>query len=191
MPKKFLFGALAIVMALMFAGAGCGGSHGEGGPGPEPGKESAQSKGGAITNMCEQFTAAMVSEVLGKTIVKTESQGNPLYCMYYTEYTEDFYKLGNGKVAPGGPWVSLDFENRSVESQKKGNEALGRKIETNSKIPMEHFMTVQEDDGLVNQIYLVLDEAHYVSVGRSSNKVLDTEGMINFAVGIAKSLKKM
>jgi hypothetical protein len=50
MPKKFLFGAVAILMAMTFAGCGDP-SHGEGGPGPEPGKESA--KGGAvITNMC-------------------------------------------------------------------------------------------------------------------------------------------
>jgi hypothetical protein len=133
----------------------------------------------------------MVGGLLGKTIAKTENQGNPLYCMYYTEYAEDFYKIGDGKVAPGGPWLSLDFENLSVENQKKGNEALGRKIETNAKISMEHFITVQEKDGLVNQIYLVLDATHYVSIGRSSSKVLGTDGMINFAVELAEILKKL
>jgi hypothetical protein len=187
MFKKLSF--LGIALAMVFVLSGCVNPE-SGGPGPEPGKESA--KGGAvITNMCEQLTAEMVGGLLGKTIAKTENQGNPLYCMYYTEYAEDFYKIGDGKVAPGGLWLSLDFENLSVENQKKGNEALGRKIETNSKISMEHFITIQEKDGLINQIYLVLDATHYVSIGRSSSKVLDTDGMINFAVELEKILKKL
>jgi hypothetical protein len=185
MKKTFaVLGALAIVALL---GASCGG----GGPtagGPAGGGGGANL---VITDMCKEIPAEWVSQAIGKAIVKSEAgPGQADYCQYYTEWSEDYYKIPGGTNMPGGPFVALNYENLSVENQKQGNEYLGRKIETNDKIKMEHFLSVQED-GLINSIYLVIDPSHFVSVDRSSGKVLSEEETVDFAVKVAEKLKSL
>lgn len=182
MAKKFLavFSALVFVVTL---GAGCG-------------KSAAPTAGPAgpsvlvITDMCGQFPLGQVGEMLGKPVVVTESQGQRDFCEYYTTYDKDFYKLPNGKTAPGGEGVILHYENLNVANQKTGQEALGRKIETNDKIKMENFLAIEED-GAINSIYLVLDPNHFVSVDRSSAEVASEEEIVDFAAKVAEKLKSM
>lgn len=179
---------MALVMAVVLAG--CNGSSESGGPGPEPGKETA--KGGVvITDMCKQIPPEKVAEIIGKSIVYTENQNQADYCAYYTEYSESFYKLPNGSSQPGGNFVSLNYENLSVENQRKGHEVMDHKMETNSKISMEHFIATQEKDGLINTVLLIFDDSHFVSINRSSVKVLSETAVVDFASEIAKILKKL
>ena len=181
MSKNFwaVSGAMAFIV---FLGASCGGG------GPASGGPSGG--GPLITDMCTQFSPEWIKEATGKTIAKAETRNNGTYCHYYTEYSEAFYKLPDGKTMPGGPWISMNYETTlPVENQKKGNEYLGNKIETNPKIKMEHFLAVQED-GLINEIYLVLGESSFVSLGRSSGKVLNEEEFVGFAAKVAEVLKK-
>lgn len=180
MKKTSVYLLLGVLVLL---GAGCGGGGTTGGPG------GGGSSGTVITDMCSQISAENVREAIGKPIVKTESGPGQLdYCQYFTTWSEDYYKIPSGNM-PGGEFVSLNYENLSVENQKQGQEYLGRKIETNDKIKMENFLAVQED-GLINSIYLVIDPDHFVSVDRSSGKVLSEEEVVNFAVKVAEMLKK-
>jgi len=182
MNKKIIaiFGALAL---LATAGAGCGNKT-------LNNNESQTSNGATvITDMCSQISAEFVGGAIGKPIVKTESgPGQMDYCEYFTTWSEDYYKIPSGNM-PGGDFVSLNYENLNVEKQKRGLEYLDRKLETNDKIKMEHFLAIQED-GLINTIDLVLDPDHFVSVNRSSGKVLSEEEVVNFAAKVAEMLKK-
>ena len=168
---------------LVLLGAGCGEKTGSN-------NENQTSNGATvITDMCSQISGEFVGGAIGKPIVKTEGgPGQMDYCQYFTTWSEDYYKIPSGNM-PGGDYVSLNYENLNVENQRQGQEYLGRKLETNDKIKMEHFLAVQED-GLINSIYLVLDPDHFVSVNRSSGKALSEEEVINFAAKVAEMLKK-
>jgi len=196
--KKILL--IAFVLAiLVLTGAFCGkgsptttgGGKTTGGGGEGGGLAGGVGKGGfTITDMCSQISKEFVGQALSKTIVRTEpGPGQPDYCQYFTRWSQDFYKLPDGKTMPGGDFVSLNYDNFNVEDQKKGQEYLGRKIETNDKIKMEHFLVIQED-GLINTIYLVIDPNHFVSVDRSSGKVISEEEVVDFAAKVAELLEK-
>lgn len=184
--NKKLFAVLGGLAFVAFLGASCGGG------GPTAGGPSGGGGGGPlITDMCSQFSPEWMKEVTGKTIAKAETKNDGTYCQYYTEYSEDFYKLPGGETSPGGPWFAMNYENTLlVENQKKAHEGfLDHKIETNPKIGMEHFVAVQED-GLINEIFLVLGESSFLSITRSSGKVLSEEEVINLAAKVAEVLKK-
>ncbi len=175
-----------IFCVLIFMGAGCGRND----KGAVLDDNGIGNRGEIeIRDMCGQFSAEIIEEASGKQIVKTELKNNGAYCQYFTEYSDDYYKLPNNKVSPGGLYFSLNYENLSIENQKKSHEFLDRTITTDPKIPMEHFLVIQED-GIINEVYLVIDENHFFSINRSSNKVLSEEEIINFAVKIAGIIKK-
>lgn len=124
-----------------------------------------------MTDLCNTLTKEQVSELVGKMIVKTVplTSGTLHSCQYYLTDTQALI-------------INNDFLN--VENQKKGHEALGRKITTNLKIPMENFIVIQED-GLINEIYLVLGPNNYVSINRTSAKTLTEEEVVLFAEKLA------
>jgi len=120
-----------------------------------------------MTNLCETLTKEQVSVLLGKTVVKTVplTSGTLHSCQYYLNDSQAVI-------------INNDFLN--VADQKKGQIFLGRKITTNPAIPMDHFLVIQED-GLINEIYLVLGANNYVSINRTSAKILTEEEIISFA----------
>lgn len=124
-----------------------------------------------MTDMCSTLTKEQVSDLLGKPVIKTNSltTGTLHSCQYYLNDTQAVI-------------INNDFLN--VEKQKKGHEFLDRKITTNPKIPMEHFLVIQEN-GLINEIYLVLGPDNYVSINRTSSKTLTEEEVVSFAQKLA------
>lgn len=200
MKSGKLFIGLALVAVLFFAG--CGNVPGSDGDGSNVGGNADNIAGGIdadgfvrfpgepsrgdsayylVEDVCGQFTEKFVAGITGKTIVKTKlAEYDPQYtCTYYTSFDE----------AKGyGPFFSIALTYLGVENQKKGHEALGRTIKTDSKIKMEHFISVQED-GLINGIYLVLGPNKFVSLNRSSASVMSEEEILNFAVKIADKIK--
>lgn len=184
MVNKKFFAVLGATALLIILGAGCGkGTPTSGGPEMNNGEGSS-----LITDMCSQFSPEWIKSAIDKVVVKTETRKNGIYCHYYTEYSEDFYKLSAGKSYPGGPWFALNYEvTLPVANQKKGHEIIGHKIETNSKIGIEHFIAVQEDD-LINEIFLVLGDKSFVSISRSSGTVLNETEFVDFAAAVGKAL---
>jgi hypothetical protein len=76
----------------------------------------------------------------------------------------------------------------SVANQKKGHEMMNRVIKTDDRITMNHFIAWQAD-GLINEIYLVLDDNKFISINRSSGKVLDNDKFLDFAIKLANEIK--
>jgi PBP1b-binding outer membrane lipoprotein LpoB len=128
-------------------------------------------------DLCAEFPAAVISEMLGKPIERAEhkSSGPSDVCQYY---------LAGGN----GAFLSLRHSNLSVENQKKGALALKRMLQTDARIGMEHLVVVQED-GNINSIYLVLNANHFVALDRTSLKVASNEELIEVAAKVAAYLK--
>lgn len=134
-----------------------------------------------VEDICGQFTEKFITGITGKAIVKTRLANlDPQHtCTYYTLYDE----------AKGyGPFFSVAVSYLNFENQKKGNEFLDRTIKTDPRIKMEHFIAVQED-GLINGIYLALGPEKFISLSRSSAKVMTEDEMLDFAVKIADKVK--
>ncbi len=125
-----------------------------------------------MTDLCNVLTKEQVSELSGKQVIKTVplTSGTLHSCQYY---------LNDSQA------IVINNDLLNVENQKKGHEFLGRKIITNPKIPMENFLVIQED-GLINEIYLVLGPNNYVSINRTSSKTLTEDEMISFAIKLAE-----
>lgn len=124
--------------------------------------------------VCEEVKKDLVASVIGKPITETEDYSNnsETGCKYYTN------KANFENII-----INVSFT--AAENQKKGQQALGRSITTNPKIPMDHFIAVQEDGTTINGIYLVMAPQKFVRVDRSSLKVADNDQMIDLASKVA------
>ena len=201
MYKKIFLTAVAVTVVMIFAGCGPslpGSGSGNGGGTQEgdnvtggtdsdgfvrlPGEPSrGDSAYYIVEDVCAQFTEKFVVGITGKTIVKTRlAEYDPQYtCTYYTSYDE---------AKSSGSFYSIALSYLSVENQKKGHEALGRTVKTDPRIKMDHFISMQED-GLVNGIYLILGPNKFISLNRSSSKVMSEDEMMNFAIKVAEKIK--
>jgi hypothetical protein len=141
-----------------------------------PGEPSRQDKSYyIIEDICGQFTQGFMEQMLGKKISKVEPpQISTLNnCTYY------FNEKDN---------VMLNLEYLPIENQKMGNEAMGRIVEKNAKIPMDNLVVLQED-GLVNVIYLVLSPQKFISIRPNSAAAAKAVDLIEAASKIAKEIK--
>lgn len=129
-----------------------------------------------VDDICGQFTPEFVSNALEKKISmagKNTPDGS------YT-CTYSWNDLG------GNITIILDYLN--IKNQKAGQEDLGRKVEEESSIPMKN-MVVYQENGLINTIYLILDEEKFISIERSNMAGLNTNELINFAAKVGKEIK--
>lgn len=142
-----------------------------------PGEPTRQDKSYyIIEDICGQFTKEFVQNALGKPILGVEpSKISSLYnCSYFLNDKKDY--------------VMLVLEYLSIENQKKGHESMGRTLKSDSRIPMENYLTWQ-GDGLLNTIYLVLEPEKFISIERSSGSGLTAEELTLFASNIGKAIK--
>lgn len=125
-------------------------------------------------SLCDQISSSVIEEALGKTIIKTEPKTSATtnVCQYYVD-TNHF--------------ISLRLNQLSYENQKVGQTNLDRQITTNSDIKAEHFMAVQEN-GLINGIYLKINENLFLAVDRSSTSSADEAEIVQLAIAIADFL---
>jgi hypothetical protein len=123
-------------------------------------------------DVCSEVPSSLVSGVIGKAIVETEnpSTSSGTGCMYFTN--KDRYEH-----------ILIQVSYLSAENQKKGQEMMDRSITTDSTIPMENFLAIQED-GQINAIYLVMTPQKYVRVDRTSNTA-DNDQLISLARQVA------
>ena len=141
-----------------------------------PGEPSRQDKSYYIVeDICGQFTKEFVENLVGQTIIKIEpSKIESIYsCRYYFN-DQDYI------------WLNLDY--LSADNQKKGHEMMNRAIKTDDRIKMEHFV-VWQGDGLINEIYLVLGSEKFISIERSSSKVLEGDQVLQFAAKLGSEIK--
>ena len=173
------FGLLMVALA----GAGCA-------PAADQASDQATGKKGDVgDNICAQFDADFTYSAIGKPIayMNASPSGDIAYCQYFTDYKDDFYKVG-GTTQPGGPWIAINAVDLSVERQKRAAEVLGWTVQTDERIKMEHFMSVQED-GVINKIDLVINPDRYVSLNRSSAAVITNEELIIWTSLVAEKIQ--
>lgn len=127
-------------------------------------------------DVCNEFPKEWVASVLENTITKTEtlnSSGTHV-CQYYIDNTH---------------FVTLRLNSLSAENQKKGQIALGRTISTNDRIRMDHFI-INQANGLINNIILVLNPNLFLAVDRSSTKSASEEKIVSFASAVSDRILK-
>jgi len=125
-------------------------------------------------DVCAEFPKEFVSNALGKSIVKTTKNDSQTthVCQYYVDDNN---------------FVTLRLNGSSVENQKKGQIALGRTITTNDKIKMEHFVVMHED-GLINEVVLVINPNLFIAVDRTSTKAANETEIIDFAAKVSERI---
>jgi hypothetical protein len=142
-----------------------------------PGEPTRQDKSYyVVEDVCGQFTKEFVQNALGKPVVRIQPpEYDSLFnCRYFLDDKNDH--------------VLLVFEYLKIENQKIGNESMGRRTEVSEKIPMRN-MLVWQEDGKLNNIYLVLGDEKFISIDRSSESKLTADELIAFAANIAKEIK--
>ncbi len=127
------------------------------------------------TDICNEFPQEFIAKTLGKTIINTEKHDSQTthVCQYYTDETN---------------FVTIRANALNVEDQKKGQVALGRSIATNASIPSDHFVVTQEN-GLINQIVLVINPNLFVAVDRTSTQAATEAELVSLAAQIAQRIQ--
>lgn len=142
-----------------------------------PGEPSRGDSAYYITGeICQQFTKEFMEGILGKKIY----QAAPTY----TELTNCQYE-----VDENGANILLSLSFLPVENQIKGHKMMERKVEANNSIPMDNFVVTQEN-GLINEIYLVLSPNKFLSINRSSQKALSEQEVLTLAQKLGEKIKK-
>ena len=146
-----------------------------------PGEASRPDKSYYITSdVCGQFTQKFIEGLVGKKIYKTEEiDKDPQYnCRY-------FFSEGEKSSAD---YLQIALVYLNVDDQKKGHEFLGRTIGTDPGIGMNHYV-VKQEDGLINEINLVLGAQKFISINRGSVQVLTEQEDLGFAAKLADKIK--
>lgn len=128
-------------------------------------------------DVCGQFTIKYMEGLTGKNIFRT-SEVTP-----GSEVCQYFISEQNKNMM-----FQIDVGYYNVEDQKKGQEFLGRKVEKNSRIPMDNFVVYQEN-GLINKIYLVLGTDKFVGIDRSAADALTETEIMDLAIKLGGKLK--
>ncbi|HXK52542.1 hypothetical protein H6802_00240 [Candidatus Nomurabacteria bacterium] len=123
-------------------------------------------------SVCEEVPSELVSDIIGIPIqeVSDSSTSTGTGCTYFTNKARYEHIL-----------VQVSY--LSADTQKEGHKIAGRSIETDSSIPMEHFIAMQ-DDGNINAIYLVMTPNKFVRVDRTPNTA-DNEQLKELARKVA------
>lgn len=125
-----------------------------------------------VEDICGQFTKEFIQKIFPKEIKTLKASERS--CEYQW-----------GEI---GGSISLILDYTKVESQKIVQEALKRKVVEEKSIPMRN-MVIYQDNGLINTIYLILNENKFISIERSNTAGLTTDDLIDFAVKLAKEIK--
>ncbi|MFA5777071.1 MAG: hypothetical protein WC906_01370 [Parcubacteria group bacterium] len=128
-----------------------------------------------VEDICGQFTKEFVENALGKKITRVELPKISTInnCTYYFDEKE---------------YVMLNLEYLSIENQKKGNEAMDRKVEKSSQIPMDN-LVVYEENSAINAVYLILNPEKFLSIRPSSLAAKKMMNLVDFASNMAKEIK--
>lgn len=127
-------------------------------------------------DICTVFPKEWVTTIINKKIAKTESHNSTVTntCQYYIDENN---------------FITLRLSNLNFDDQKKGQQALERKIITNEQISLNHFIAIQENE-LINDIIIEINPNLFLAVDRSSTKAIDETGMINFAIAVSKRIEE-
>lgn len=173
--KKIFFASVAFVMAIALSGCG---NPPSGGPGPEPGKETAEKSKGlsAMEDVCKYFPKEIVEEAIGKPIVRAadDSMVSDAICSYYTEYSEDFDHTPYGDK-PGGPHIIVVLNNENQAEVRTEYEQKGYKFEKDESYSWEHYLVTSRGSKTPFRVDLLIDENHYYMIKSNHFGATDEE----------------
>ena len=173
---------IAIVVLTMIAGAFMLSSSKKGKSNTQktPGniQQQAPSLFDGIANMCNVFPLEEVNKLTGKSFERAEpfksNDGKTYNCEYFQK----------------NHFIIIDLGLYDVEGQKKGYEVLDRKISTDPRITMDHFMVHSgKSPEEISDIYLILDKSHFVRVGKSSVEAMSNDELILLAQNMTSILQ--
>jgi hypothetical protein len=127
------------------------------------------------SEICQQFTKEFMESLLGKKIYKAEPS--------YIELTNCQYDLDEN-----GANILLSLSFLSIDNQVKGHQILDRQVAPDASIPMDNYV-VKQDNGLINEIYLVLGANKFLSINRSSGKALSEQEVLALAQKLGQKIK--
>ncbi len=127
---------------------------------------------GVGTDICAEFPKETIATILEKQIIKTEEHHSVTTntCSYFVDNIN---------------FVTLRANSLNVQSQKDGQVSLGRTITSDPSIKMDHFV-VKQENGLINEIVLVLNPNLFVAVDRSSTKAATEAEIVKLASKIGE-----
>ncbi|HJX68122.1 MAG TPA: hypothetical protein VJ258_05295 [Candidatus Limnocylindrales bacterium] len=134
-----------------------------------------------VEDICGQFTQAFMEGLSGKTFKKVVpiTSSTTYACDYYTATA-----AADGKDA----YLLVVLNYLNVARQKAAQVTLGRTITTNTSIPMDHWVAIQ-DNGVINAIYFVLGTDKFLRLDRSSTSILSDTDMLALAVKLGTKMK--
>lgn len=123
------------------------------------------------TDLCLSLSKETIGSFLGKTIIKTKSltAATLQSCQYFLDDTHA---------------LVLNHDYTNINSKLKGHQFLQRKVIPNNNIPMRNYVIIQ-DNGLINEIYLVFNDTEFISINRPNSKLISEEEIVNFAIKLA------
>jgi hypothetical protein len=128
-------------------------------------------------DVCTEFPKEWVASAINKSVTKTKefSMKGTYKCTYFLGDDNNF--------------VTLGFDELSFETQKRGQQELGKTVTTNDKIPMNHFIALSSNN-LIYDIILEITPNLFFSVAGYPDKLISETEMIDFAAKVATRIKK-
>ena len=131
-----------------------------------------------VEDICGQFTAQFMENMTGHQIAKAENPYQDVGSVYSCHYTYE----GSSQ-----PDILLILNYLTFANQKKGHEVLGRRTEESSFIPMRN-LVVYQDNGQINEIYLVLSDNKYISINRGAGTKVTNEELLAIAAELGQKM---
>lgn len=125
--------------------------------------------------VCDEMTKEEVSNVINKTVIKTEDYSNSgsTGCEYFVSDLN---------------FVIIDVGYSDMENQRTGLLAIDRTIKSDSRIKLDN-MLVYSEKGLIDIYMNVAEGKKFVRVGRSSVNTVDEETLINLAISTEAKIR--
>lgn len=173
MPKRILFGAMALMMAIIFAGAGCGGP---GGAGPTADKSDKGKSAGGMEEVCKYFPKELVEEAIGRPIVKVEDESMVVdhICTYYTVWSETYDHTPYGDK-PGGAGIVVVLEDESVADNKTEFEAKGYTFKKDESYSWDNYLITSRGSKTPYRADLIVNENRFFRINSNHFAATDEE----------------
>jgi hypothetical protein len=172
MSKKILFGAMALMMAIMLSG--CGAPNGTG---TTADKSDKVKSGGGMEEVCKYFPKELVEEAIGRPIVKVEdnSIAEDFICNYYTSWSETYDHTPYGDH-PGGPQIVVVLEeDTTVAANKADLEKYGYTYKKDDSFPVDNLMFYSRGAKTPYRVDLIISENKFFRITSNHFAATDEE----------------
>ncbi|MFA6525080.1 MAG: hypothetical protein WCT33_02280 [Patescibacteria group bacterium] len=130
--------------------------------------------------ICEQFTKSFMESLLGKDIIKAAPTNSETTNCQYDLSAPDSHGVTTN--------ILLSLSYLSIDNQVKGHELMDRTANSDPSIPVDNYV-IKQENGLINEIYLVLNPNKFISINRSSANALSEADVLLLAQKLGQKIK--